>query len=146
MENEIRHYIESLNHDPQWVRRITNDINKLLVDSEYIDFFMQINIQWSTDNSYTSSTQTLIIECLPHFEKLALSLFKVYIEVEKWLIVMCAIIVKWAFSFNLLILKRFFCILQMLRIHTGLREWNKKDRHHILIRENNPMGLLRLTG
>ena len=42
MENEIRHYVESLNHDPQWVRRITNDMNKLLVDREYIDFFMQI--------------------------------------------------------------------------------------------------------
>ena len=32
MDNEIRHYIDSLNHDPQWVRRITNDINKLLVN------------------------------------------------------------------------------------------------------------------
>ena len=42
MGNEIRHYIDYLNHDPYWVRRITNDINKLLVDREYIDFFMQI--------------------------------------------------------------------------------------------------------
>ena len=42
MENEIRHYVEYINHDPQWVRIITNDINKLLVDREYIDFFMQI--------------------------------------------------------------------------------------------------------
>ena len=42
MEYEIRHNIEYLNHDPQWVRRIANDINKLLVDREYIDFFMQI--------------------------------------------------------------------------------------------------------
>ena len=39
MENEIRNYDESLNHDPQWVRRIANGINKLLVDREYIDFF-----------------------------------------------------------------------------------------------------------
>ena len=50
MENEIRHYVESLNHNPQWVRRITNDINKLPVDREYIDFFMQIYMQWSKDN------------------------------------------------------------------------------------------------
>ena len=34
MENEIRHYIDSLNKNSQWVRRITNDINKLLVDRE----------------------------------------------------------------------------------------------------------------
>ena len=43
MENEIRHYIDSLNHDPIWVGRITNDIDKLLVNHEYIDFFMQIH-------------------------------------------------------------------------------------------------------
>ena len=53
MENEIRHYIDSLNQNPEWVRRITNDNNKLLVDCEYIDFFMQIYMQWSSDNSYT---------------------------------------------------------------------------------------------
>ena len=28
MENKIIHYIDYLNHDTQWVRRITNDINK----------------------------------------------------------------------------------------------------------------------
>ena len=73
-KNEIKQYIDSLNHDPIWVGRITNDINKLLVNCEYIDFFMQIYIQWSSNNS---------IECLPHFEKMALSQFKVYIEVLK---------------------------------------------------------------
>ena len=82
MEHEIRHCVESLNYDPQWVRRIMNDINKLLFDREYIDFFMQIYMQWSKDNDYTSSNQKLIIECLPHFEKLTLSQFKVYVEVE----------------------------------------------------------------
>ena len=70
MENEIRHYIDSINHDPHWVRIITNDINKLLVNREYIDFFMQIYMQWISDNSYTSSDQIIIIECLPHFERL----------------------------------------------------------------------------
>ena len=83
MENEIIHYIDYLSHYPQWVRRITNDINRLLVNQEYIDFFMQIYMQWSSENSYTSSHQKLIIECLPHFEELALPLFKVYIKVEK---------------------------------------------------------------
>ena len=42
MENEIRHYIDSLNHDLQWVMRITNDLYKLLVNHEYIDFFIYI--------------------------------------------------------------------------------------------------------
>ena len=74
MENDIRHYIDSLNNDLIWVGRITNDINKLLVNREYIEFFMKIYMQWIRDNS---------IEFMPHFEKLDLSQFKVYIEVEK---------------------------------------------------------------
>ena len=43
---------------------------------------MHIYLQWSSDNSYTLSNQKLFIECLPHFEKLALSQVKVYIEVK----------------------------------------------------------------
>ena len=53
----MRHYIEYLNHNPQWVRKIRNDVNKLLVDREYIDFFMQICMQWSSHNNYISSNQ-----------------------------------------------------------------------------------------
>ena len=29
----------------------------------------------------------------------------------------------------------------MLRIHTGLRKWNKKNRYHILLRDNNSIGI-----
>ena len=81
MEYDIRHYIHFLQHDPFWVGRIKNDINKLLVNREYIDFFIRIYEKWSSDNS---------IKCLPHFEKMALSLFKVYIEAEKQLNLLCA--------------------------------------------------------
>ena len=34
-----------------------------------------------------------------------------------------------------------FCILQMLRIHTGLREWTKKDQFHIILKNMNPLGI-----
>ena len=71
MSYDIRQYIDSLKQDPSWVGRIKIDINKLLVNREYIDFFIQIYEQWSSDNS---------IECLPHFDEMALSHFKVYIE------------------------------------------------------------------
>ena len=74
MAYDIRQYIDSLKHDLFWVGRVKNNINKLLVNREHIDFFIQIYIQWSINNS---------IECLPHFEKMALSQFKVYIEAEK---------------------------------------------------------------
>ena len=81
MAYDIRKYIDYLQHDPSWVGRIKNDINKLLVNREYIDFFIQIYEQWSIYNS---------IKCLSRFEKMALSQFKVYIEAEKRLNVLCA--------------------------------------------------------
>ena len=31
----------------------------------------------------------------------------------------------------------------MLRIHTGLRKWNKKDRFNIFLRDKNPLGIKR---
>ena len=34
MAYDIRHYIHCLQHDPFWVGRINNDINKLLVSRE----------------------------------------------------------------------------------------------------------------
>ena len=74
MVYDIRHYIHCLQHDPSLVGRIKNDINKLLVNRECIDLFIQIYEQWSSDNS---------IKCLPHFEKMALLQFKAYTEAEK---------------------------------------------------------------
>ena len=35
----------------------------------------------------------------------------------------------------------FFCILHMLRIHTGLRKWNNNDRFHIILSDKNPLGI-----
>ena len=74
MAYDIRQYMDCIQHYPSWVGTIKNDINKLLVNRQYIDFFIQIYEQWSSDNS---------IKCLPHFEKMALSQFKVYIEAVK---------------------------------------------------------------
>ena len=36
-----------------------------------------------------------------------------------------------------------FYTLQMLRIHTSLRKWNKKDRFHIFLCDKNPLGIKR---
>ena len=112
---------------------ITNDINKLLVNREYIDLLFQIYIQWSSDK---------IIECLPHFEKMALSQFKVYIEVEK--MTQCYVCNKC----NTIIFIQYsndkeggFGNLQILRIHTGLQKWNKKDLFHMILRDKNPVGI-----
>ena len=45
MENETKHYVEYLNHYTNWLNTITIEIDKFLIDSQYIDFFMQIYIQ-----------------------------------------------------------------------------------------------------
>ena len=42
MAYDIRQYIDSLKQDPSWVGRIKIDVNKLRVNREYIDFFIQI--------------------------------------------------------------------------------------------------------
>ena len=34
-----------------------------------------------------------------------------------------------------------FCILQMLKIHTGLRKLTKIDQFHILLKKMNPLGI-----
>ena len=38
-------------------------------------------------------------------------------------------------------LKKGFCVLHMLRIHTSLLKWNKKNGYHILLCDNNPIGI-----
>ena len=119
MAYDIRKYIDCLNCDPSWVGRIKNDINKLLVNREYIDFFIQIYEQWSRDNS---------IKYLPHFEKMALSQFKVYIEAVKTTqCIVCNNCNMSIFIPSSNVKEGFFYILQMLKTHTGLRKWNKND-------------------
>ena len=61
MEKETKHYVESLNHDPNWLKMVTIEIDKLLINREYINFFMQIYIQCIKDRRSNSSSQTLII-------------------------------------------------------------------------------------
>ena len=82
MEKETKHYVESINHDPNWLKKISIEIDKLLINREYIDFFTNIYMQWSKDDGSTSSFQKFIVIRLPCFEKLSLSQFKVYIETE----------------------------------------------------------------
>ena len=82
MEKETKYYVESINRDPKWLKTITIDIDKFLIDCEYINFFMEIYMQWSKDDGYTSYFQSFIIPCLPCFEKLPLSKFQFCIEAQ----------------------------------------------------------------
>ena len=82
MEEDTKHYVEYLNHDPNWLKKITIEIDMFLVDCEYIDLFMQIYIQCIIDDGDSSSSKNLTITCLPSFEKLALPQFQVYIEAQ----------------------------------------------------------------
>ena len=70
MEKETKHYVEYINHDSNWLKAITVEIDKLLVDSEYIKLFVQIYMQWRKEDGSTSSSQTLITPRLPCFDKL----------------------------------------------------------------------------
>ena len=46
MEKETKHYVESLNHDPNWLKKILIEIDKSLINCEYIAFFMLMYMQW----------------------------------------------------------------------------------------------------
>ena len=82
MEKDTKHYVESLIHDPNWLKKITIYIYKFVIDIEYINFFMQMYMQQNKDDGSTSFFRTLIISRLPRFEKLAQSQFQLYIEAQ----------------------------------------------------------------
>ena len=126
-------YIHCLQQDHFWVKRIQNYINKLLVNREYIDFFIRIYEKWRTYNR---------MKFLPYFEKMALSQFKVYIEAGKT--TQCIVCNNCNMSIFIPysnVKEGAFCILQMLKIHTGLRKFTKEDRFHILLKKTNPQGI-----
>ena len=45
MEKETKHYMEYLNQDPNWLEMITIEIDKLLINNEYINFFVKMYMQ-----------------------------------------------------------------------------------------------------
>ena len=53
MEKEAKNYMEYINHDPNWLKSIIIEIDKLLIDREYINFFMQTYMQWIKVDGYT---------------------------------------------------------------------------------------------
>ena len=55
MAKETKHYVESLNHDHNWLKKISIEIDNFLINYEYIDFFMHMYMQWSKDDGSTSS-------------------------------------------------------------------------------------------
>ena len=84
------------------------------------------------------------MKCLPHFEKMALSQFKVYIEAEKTTqCIVCNNCNMGIFIPSSNVKEGVFCILQMLKIHTGLRKWTNKDIFHIILKKMNPLGIYR---
>ena len=74
--------MESFNHNPNWLKKITIEIDKFLINCEYINFFIIMYMKWSKDNGYTSTSQTLIIPRLPSFEKLDLLQLHLCIETQ----------------------------------------------------------------
>ena len=73
---------------------------------------------------------------------MALSHFKVYIEVETVThCYVCDNCQRSIFIQSVNVKEGGFFILHMLRIHTGLQKWNKKNAYHIHLREKNPIGI-----
>ena len=74
--------------------------------------------------------------------KTGLSQFKVYIEVETMThFYVCDNCQRIIFIWSDDVKEEFFDILQMLRIHNGLRKWNEKNVYDKHLREINPIGI-----
>ena len=73
---------------------------------------------------------------------MALSQFKVCIEAEKTTqCIVCNNCNMIIFILYPNVKEGVFCILQMLRIHTGLRKWTNKDIFHIILRDMYSLGI-----
>ena len=71
---------------------------------------------------------------------MVLSQFKIYIEAGKTTqCIVCNNCNMSIFIPYYNVKEEVLCILQMLRIHTGLLQWTKKDRFHIILRGINPL-------
>ena len=75
---------------------------------------------------------------------MALSQFKVYIEAGKTTqYIVCNNCNMSIFIPSYNVKEWVFCILQMLRIHTGLSKWTKNDQFHIILNNKNPLWINR---
>ena len=130
--------MECLNHYSNWLKTITNEIDKFIINCEYNNFFMQMHIHWSKDNSYTSLYQTFIIPRLPRFEKMDLSQFQLYIETETMIkCFLCCSCHKTVLNRSSEVKVKSFCILKKLRIHTGLRKLSKTNLFDLYLLKSN---------
>ena len=134
--------MEYLNHNPNWLKTITIEIDKLLINCEYINFFMIMYMQWSKDDSSNSSSQTLIIACMHRFGKLALSKSQLYIDTQT--IIQCFVchnckntILIWSAEGK----EKVFYILQMLRIHNGLRKFSETNIYDLHLWKKYPLDI-----
>ena len=130
--------MEALNHNTSWLNTITTEIDKLLIDREYINFFMKKYMQWSKDDGSTSSYQILIIPRLPRFEKLDFPQLQLYTEAQKTTQCFVCFNKKTEYSHSSCRRqRRVFIILHMLRIHTGLRKWSKRNVFDLHLKKNS---------
>ena len=132
--------MESINHNLNWLKTILIEIDTFLINYDDINFFMKIYIQWSKDDGSNSSSRTLIIPCLPRFEKLDLSQFQLYIEAQT--MTHCFVCRNFIKTVAVQAAAgKFVCILHMLSIHTDLRKWSKTNLSDLHLNKMNPFGI-----
>ena len=45
MEKETKNYVEYLNHDLNWLKTISIEMDRVMINCEYIELFIQIYMQ-----------------------------------------------------------------------------------------------------
>ena len=67
MENETKQYVEYINNNHNWLKKIIIEFYQFLIDHEHINFLMQMYMKWSKDDGSFSSSYILSIMCLSCF-------------------------------------------------------------------------------
>ena len=103
---------------------------------------MKVYMQWSKGDGSNPSSRTLIVPRLHLFQKLALSQFQLYIEAQTttqfFVCRNCQKAIRiWAGEGKYI----YFCILHMLRNHTGFRNWIKINVFDLHLKKMNPFDI-----
>ena len=98
MKKETKNHLEYFNHNPNWLKTIIIEIEKFLINCEYINFFLQMFMQCIKDYS-------LKINHSAYASVLENDFFRTsgyILKLKQWLSLLCSVIAQRLFSFKMM--------------------------------------------
>ena len=141
-KKNIQKYIKVLSHNSKWLSSVCEDINRLLMERDYIKFFIDMYMQWVGDDGSLSVSHKLDIQRLPRFESFAFSQFQVYLDSENSKQHFHCRNCKRVYFIQYTDSKaNTFSIMHLLRLHTGVRKFCRRNLYDLHLEAMNPFGV-----